>query len=177
MEGLRLKDVAEQVGIQPPSVFAHFEGREAIGDAIAQRILGRIGELLGSAVVGEGPPAERLRQGARLFAGHLMDHPAHTRLLLRDLTRTRTGSELEMWSPVVTEIENGIGALLAEGERSGDFRAIPARAFMAQLEGAILATIGWMGFQEDGQPASPLTREEIQAQAEELAMAIVARRP
>jgi len=42
MEGLRLKDVAESVGIQPPSVFTHFDGREAIGDAVAHRVLEKI---------------------------------------------------------------------------------------------------------------------------------------
>jgi AcrR family transcriptional regulator len=35
MEGFQLKDVAERVGIRPPSIFAHFRSREAVGEAVA----------------------------------------------------------------------------------------------------------------------------------------------
>ena len=56
------------------------------------------------------------------------------------------------------------------------FRELDARSFLPQVEGAILATIGWMGFQEDGRPVVSLSREEVQARAEDLALAMVARR-
>jgi len=46
MEGMRLKDVAARVGIQPPSIFAHFEGREAIGNAVAARVLDQLAALV-----------------------------------------------------------------------------------------------------------------------------------
>ncbi len=138
MEGLRLKDVAERVGIRPPSIFAHFEGRDAIGDAVAQRVLEQLAEVL------------------------------------RDLTRTRSGPELALWSPVVPVIVARIEDLLRRGEREGLFRRVDGRAFLAQIQGAILGNIGWEGFREDGRPVTQLSTRKIQDQAEDLALAYVA---
>jgi AcrR family transcriptional regulator len=176
MEGLRLKDVAERVGIQPPSVFAHFEGREAIGDAVAHRVLEQIASVLEEALGGGGSPEESLRRGARAVAGHLYDRPGHTRMILRDLARTRTGPELALWSPAMARIGRRVDALLAEGVRAGAFRTLPAGAFLPTLEGAIVATIGWSGFREqDGRPAVTLSREEVVERVEDLAWAYVRR--
>jgi AcrR family transcriptional regulator len=174
MEGLRLKDVAERVGIQPPSIFAHFEGRDAIADAVAQRVLEQIAEVLERALANEPDPEKALRRGVRAIAGHLMEHPAHARLMLRDLMRTRSGPELALWSPVVPEITARIEALLRRGEREGLFRRVDGRAFFAQVQGAILGNIGWEGFREDGRPMTQLSSRRIQDQAEDLALAYVA---
>jgi AcrR family transcriptional regulator len=174
MEGLRLKDVAARVGIQPPSIFAHFEGREAIGDAVAQRVLEQLASVLEQALEGEADPEKALRRGVRAIAGHLMEHPAHARLMLRDMMRTRSGPELALWSPVVPLIVGRIEDLLRRGEREGLFRRVEGRAFFAQLQGAILGNIGWDGFREDGRPATKLSARQIQDQAEDLALAYVA---
>jgi len=170
MEGLRLKDVAERVGIQPPSVFTHFEGREAIGDAVAQRVREQISSVLESALDQGGDEVARLRRSARAVAGHLYDHPGHTRLILRDLARTRTGGELSLWTPAMERIGARVDALLAAGVRSGAFRPVPAGAFLPVLEGAIVASLGWSGFREDdGRPAVALPREALVARIEDLA--------
>lgn len=171
MEGLRLKDVARRVGIQPPSIFAHFEGREAIGNAVAHRVLEQLVEVVEGATRGCGSPREAVRQGVRALAGHLYDHPGHARMLLRDLTRTRSGGELAMVSPVLERLERRIGGLLEAGVRQGDFHPVPPRAFMSQIEGAMLASIGWHGFDDDGRPADPIGREAVRDQASDLAMA------
>jgi len=177
MEGLRLKDVAERVGIQPPSVFTHFEGREAIGDAVAHRVLAQIAAVLDAALDERGDEEARLRRGARAVAAHLFDHPGHTRMILRDLARSRSGPELALWSPDLARIGERVEALLAAGARSGAFRLVPTGAFLPVLEGAIAASVGWSGFREaDGRPAVDLTREEIVARIEDLAWAYV-RRP
>ncbi|NNL66268.1 MAG: TetR/AcrR family transcriptional regulator [Myxococcales bacterium] len=173
MEGLRLKDVAERVGIQPPSVFAHFEGRDAIGDGVAQRVLAQIARVLEAALEGGEPPEVRLRRAARAVAEHLFDHPGHTRLILRDLARTRTGSEIELWSPDTERIGERVEALLGEGREAGAFRELPPGAFLPLLEGAIVASIGWAGFREDGQPATTASREAIVDRVEDLAWAYV----
>ena len=174
MEGLRLKDVAERVGIQPPSVFTHFEGREAIGDAVAHRVLDQIAAVLETALAGDGDEETRLRRGARSVAGHLYDYPGHTRMILRDLARSRSGPELELWSPALGRISQEIERLLSAGVRRGVFRPIPTGAFLPVLEGAIVASVGFSGFREnDGRPASDLERDELVARIEDLAWAYV----
>jgi AcrR family transcriptional regulator len=177
MEGLRLKDVARGVGIRPPSVFAHFGGREAIGDAVARRVTGQIAGLFARLLDGGEDPESALRRGVRAFAGHLHDHPCHVRLLLRDLARTRRSSELSLDSPLIGELVERVAALLRAGERAGVFRSVDATAFVSMLEGAILARMGWHGFDDEGRPLLRLTRRRLQAQAEELALALVRPQP
>jgi len=177
MEGLRLKDVAERVGIQPPSVFTHFEGREAIGDAVAQRVLEQISSVLEVALEHGGDEATRLRRGARALAGHLYDHPGHTRLILRRLARTRAGPERSLFSAALERMSTRIDGLLTAGVRSGAFRPVPPGAFLPVLEGAILASVGWAGFREDdGRPAVDLPREALVARVEDLAWAYLRHR-
>jgi AcrR family transcriptional regulator len=174
MEGLRLKDVAERVGIQPPSVFTHFEGREAIGDAVAHRVLEQIAGVLDAALDEGGNEEARLRRGTRAVTAHLYDHPGHVRMILRDLARSRPGPELALWSPALERIEERVDALLSAGARSGAFRPVPLGAFLPVLEGAIVASLGWSGFSgEDGRPAVDLSREEIVARIEDVAWAYV----
>lgn len=174
MEGLRLKDVAERVGIQPPSVFTHFEGREAIGDAVAHRVLEQIAAVLDAALDDGGDEEARLRRGACAVTAHLYDHPGHARMILRDLARSRPGPELVLWSPALRRIEERVEALLVTGAESGAFRPVPIGAFLPVLEGAIVASLGWSGFSgDDGRPAVDLTREEIVERIEDLAWAYV----
>lgn len=178
MAGLRLKDVAERVGIQPPSVFTHFDGREAIGDAVAHRVLDRIARVLETALDEGSDPESRLRRGARAVAGHLYDHPGHTRMLLRDLARTSADDELELSSPAVDRIGKRVDQLLSDGAATGAFRPFPSGAFLPLLEGAIVASIGWAGFRpEDGQPAGELSREALVDRIEDVAWALVRPHP
>lgn len=173
MQGLRLKEVAERVGIQPPSVFAHFDGREAIGDAVAVRVMGALTVVIEKAVSSTNDLEAMLRIGVRAMAEHLYDHPGHTRLLLRDMARTRSGQELAVWSPDVPRLEADIDALLAAGAAQGVFRPIPPATFLPVLEGALCSLIGWAGFAEDGRPVTPLSREEVADRIVDLAWAYV----
>jgi AcrR family transcriptional regulator len=176
MERLRLKDVAERVGIRPPSVFAHFDGREAIGDAVAARIVEQIAGVISNALAESGSPEERVRTGVRAFAAHLWANPAHARMLMRDLARTRRAGELDIYTPLVDVIQDQVARLLAEGESAGVFRKIDPHAFIAQIQGAVLGRIGWAGFHEDGRPAADLAPGELEAQTEDLALGYIRNR-
>lgn len=174
MEGMRLKDVAAQVGIQPPSIFAHFDGREAIGNAVAARVLDQLAALVERETEDRSDPAQALRRGVRAVARHLYDRPAHARLLMRDLARTRSGhEELEMWTPAQNRIEARIAALMEAGLALGRFRPLAPEAFLPIVEGAILALIGWSGFDAEGLPTSPFSRDEIESRAVEVALLCV----
>jgi len=173
MDGLRLSEIAARVGIRPPSIFAHFEGRDAIGDAVAQRVIEQIAGLLGRTLVDDADPEARLRRAVRAYAGHMHDHPSHARLLLRDLARTRGGDHLEMTGPLVGVIGRDVTRLLEDGAKSGCFREYDGGAFVALLQGAVLGSQGWHGYAENGKPHSPLTRSQLQDQAEDLALRLL----
>jgi AcrR family transcriptional regulator len=173
MEGLRLKEVARRVGIRPPSIFAHFEGREAVGNAVARRVVEQIVALFARVLDGPDEPVALVRRGVRAFAGHLHDHPAHVRLLLRDLARNRGGGELDLSSPFLDPVFERVEAILAEGVRGGVFRPVEAAAFVAAIEGFLLARIGWAGFDEEGQPVRRGSRAQLQDEACALALAFL----
>lgn len=174
MAGLRLKDVAERVGIQPPSVFTHFDGREAIGDAVARRVLEQIATVLEQALDAGGSTEARLRRSVRAVAGHLHDHPGHARLILRDWARTRPGPELSLSQPPLDRIGARVEALVCEGVASGGLRPLPPGALMPVLVGAIVASVGWAGFRaEDGRPVGDLDRDALLARVDDLASAYV----
>ncbi len=173
MEGLRLSDVASEVGIRPPSIFAHFEGRDAIGDAVARRVIEEIAALFARVFASGGGPEALVRRGARAFAGHLHDHPSHARMLLRDLARTRDSAELDLSSPAITDLGELMERVLRQGQRAGVFREVSGPAYLAALEGALLARFAWSGFDAEGQPRKPIPRRRFQNEAEEMAMALL----
>jgi hypothetical protein len=114
-----------------------------------------------------------MTRGARTFAGHLHDHPSHVRLLLRDLARTRGSSTLDLSSPLINDLVAGVSELLEDGRQRGELRPIDAGAFIAMLQGAILARIGWAGFDDEGRPLLRLSRRRLQDEAEHLARALL----
>jgi AcrR family transcriptional regulator len=170
MAGLVMKDVAAAVGVRPPSLFAHFGGREAIGDAVAQRVMVRIAEIFDRVLNdASGDPESLMREGVRAYAGHLYDHPADVRMILRDLARVRGGGGIDLSGPVIEELGVGIGALLARGVATGCFRPVDTGAFMSLVQGSVVGAIGWYGFGENGEALVPRSRAEIQDDAEALA--------
>jgi AcrR family transcriptional regulator len=178
MEGLRLVDVAAEVGIRPPSLFAHFAGREAIGDAVAERVVQRIAGVF-APVLGEGSddPRAVLRRGVRAFAAHLYDHPADVRMLLRDLARVRGGEEMDLSSPVIDALARRIGAVIEAAAERGRCRPLPAGDFMAAVQGATLGILAWSGFGESGEPLHGRSREDVLADVERMALALLAGEP
>ncbi len=168
-EGLQLKEVAEQVGIRPPSVFAHFDGRQGIADAIGERILAQLVRRLGRVLDRYDDPEEAVRQGIGSLVDHLLDNPAHVRLLLRDLARSSQSLDVDLSSPEMSQMFTRIGEVLSEGERRGVFRRVRAVSFLAQVEGAILANIAFSGWDDSGRPRTPVKRGELRREAQAFA--------
>lgn len=174
MEGLTVKEVARRVGIRPPSLYAHFAGREDLGDAVARRVVLQIASLLEEVLERGGGAEAVLRRGVRAFAAHLYDHPAHVRLLLRDLARLRDGPELDLSSPRFDAMRRHVDALLTEEGGEGSARRIDAEALLSQVEGALLGRLAWQGFDEEGRPRALPPRRRFLDDAEALVGALLA---
>ena len=82
-DSLRLRDIAEPIGIRVPSIYGHFDGRDAVLAAVAQRYIESLREQF--PYDGESDPTKALVDGVRQLVRHLAAHPAYTRLKLRDL--------------------------------------------------------------------------------------------
>lgn len=173
VEGFQIKDVAEAVGIRPPSVFAHFKGREDIASEVAARIVDQIAVLLGQSIARENEPMAAIRAAVRDFVAHLVAHPAHVRLLLRDLAQAEAGAGFHRLDETIGRIDGQLRPLIDWGRSEGVFRDVATRPLLPMIQGAILTRIAWAGFDAEGQPRIAESLDDLQREAEDLIVAYV----
>jgi len=175
MEGFQLKDVAERIGIRPPSIFAHFAGRDAIAQAIAERMLLRIRDLL---VAGDDEdPEEVTVRWVRGLVSYMVTNTAHLRIFLRDMAHAG--------SPGVNEYENGyiqvemgnnIASVIHRGVERGVFREVRVEGLMAIVFGAVVTLLVWDGWDDAGNPVPGVPIETVQDEIEDLVRGYLAPR-
>ena len=83
VEGLRLKDIAEEVGIKMPSLYSHFDSRGQIIERIGERVVTSLSALFEDEP--DTPPLDHLLKNLRRFAIGLMSNPSYVRILLLDI--------------------------------------------------------------------------------------------
>jgi len=121
-EGASMADLAESVGLRKASLFHHFASKDALYNAVFERLVQTLGGLIVDAAMStEGTVVERLDRMTDSFVGALGIQVAASRLLLRELmdwgpfVRVRYG---ETWLPVLQAAEK----FVEEGQRDGVFR-------------------------------------------------------
>ena len=150
IEGMRLRDLAEPIGIRVPSIYAHFRGREDVLTGVAERYIAHLTDQFPD---DGGPDAmATLDKGVRRYAEFLARHTAYARLLLRDMA-VGGMPELKQASggTMVEHIETGplapmhqrVRDILARGARSGQFRPIPIEVFSRALFGLVLVSLAY----------------------------------
>jgi AcrR family transcriptional regulator len=173
-EGFQLKDVADAVGIRPPSVYAHFESRDAICRAVAQRLYDGI--VAAVRIDQTRDPMEALLQLLEDYVRYLADRPAHLRLVLRDLAYTAFPSE-DPETPSMEEawqaMSKAFRALVQRGIDAGRFRPLRPDSVQAQLVGAIATNLCWGGWDEAGNPIAGVPIEEIVRESQDLAVRLL----
>jgi AcrR family transcriptional regulator len=76
-EAVTLRAVAREVGIAAPSIYAHFEDRDAIVLAVVVRIFDELRDAIVTGVNSAGPdPVDRLVAGCAGYVAYGLDHPA-----------------------------------------------------------------------------------------------------
>jgi AcrR family transcriptional regulator len=173
IEGMQVKEIAARVGIRPPSVFAHFAGKDDIVSAVVERMLRRIEALFDAPP--EGTPEEELRARTRRLVFFLMDNPADARIVLREWAQAGAPDveRYDLRSRLLDKIYGRVTAVLRRGEAEGQFRRLRAECFVAQLLGAILGQLAWMGWDVAGHPRPLVSRQQLVRDAEHLAVALV----
>lgn len=173
VERLELKDIAERVGIRSPSVFAHFDGLDAVVQAVGKRLVERIILSWRPFDIVE-TPEKRLRRGVRGLVEHFAENPATVRLLLRGMSGpTRQGEERQRIDAMRAMIAQPIGHLFKLGIEAGEFRKVRVEAFMAQMLGGIMINLVFVGWDENGKLKDTVPLSRLQREAEELAVGIV----
>lgn len=170
LEGFQLKDVADRVGIRPPSVFAHFKGRDAIAQAVSVRLVEGISVLM--TVEAEEPPADVIRRWCRELVTHLDQNPAHLRLILRDMAQASSPQVMSYESAalLIEQMQERLEHVLVRGTKAGVFRRVRTESVIALVLGAIISNLVWEGFDSAGRPKPGVAVAQVQREVEELAI-------
>ena len=170
---MQVKEIAARVGIRPPSVFAHFAGKDDIVGAVVERLLRRIEALFDAPA--EGTPEEEVRARTRRLVLFLIDNPADARIVLREWAQAGAPDveRYDLRARLLDKIYGRVTTLLQRGAAAGHFRRVQAESFVAQLLGAILAQLAWMGWDVTGHPRPLVSRQQLVRDAEHLAVALV----
>jgi AcrR family transcriptional regulator len=86
-----LRQVAAAAGYSPAGLYAHFAGREAILDALADEVRTELAAALERAVEAQAEPVAQLVSLGEAYVAFALEHPAEFELLFR-YTRTRKRS-------------------------------------------------------------------------------------
>ena len=113
LAALSLRDLAQRVGMQAPSLYQYFDSKQAIYDAMFAQANQALAERL-SGLEGTGDPVEELRLAARVFVEFSVEDPARYQLLFQ---RTIPGFEPspESYGPAVELLQRGQVLLAAAG--------------------------------------------------------------
>ena len=104
VEGVAVRDLAREMGITASSLYNHFPGKQALYDAVLERGLGPIVDVVAGQ---DGLEPERVHATLDRLTAHLARHPHLARLLQRAL--------LEESPAVQALLERWIGSLYREG--------------------------------------------------------------
>jgi AcrR family transcriptional regulator len=91
-EGTSMNDVAERVGMRKASLFYHFATKDALYEAVLERLVASLQAALEAIYVSSGTYEERLDAITETLVTVLASHPYAARLLLR---------EAMDWGPVI----------------------------------------------------------------------------
>ena len=107
VDGVAVRDLAQELGLTPSSLYNHFPGKQALYEAVLERGLKPIVEMLQSDEQRGAVTRESVASAVDTLVAHLGDHPHFPRLLQRAL--------LEDTSSVRDLIARWVGPLSREG--------------------------------------------------------------
>lgn len=80
-EALSMRQIAEQIGYTPTTIYRHFANKDALLMRIAQAGMHLMGARMHAAATSTDDPVERLQALGRAYVGFALAHPLHFRLM------------------------------------------------------------------------------------------------
>jgi AcrR family transcriptional regulator len=133
-EGTSMNDVAEAVGVRKASLFYHFETKEALYEAVLDRLIATIAMPLGAAYEAQGTWEERLVNAADTVTSVIASHPHAAKLLLREAMDWGPVARGELSGHVVAVLEAS-AAFIRAGQEAGVFAKADPRQIVVTLIG------------------------------------------
>lgn len=133
-----LKNIASDVGIKAPSIYAHFSSKEELFAEVSERSFNEHQKFFSSLIEEHRSDAPRKRLHA-IFLGvqnfyqehpELVDFHLRTTFGFSSATDNRRAASFERWD---TELAESICEIYLEGQQAGDFGMLSADAFTSHL--------------------------------------------
>lgn len=149
-DGFTLQEVADRVGIRPPSIFSHFKGTAALTEAVFNRILDGATKAIANAEVTT--PTKTLMEVTEEFTRFMALNPAHTRLTLQQFasgnSQDAAFQRFDSGAEAVEEMLGKLDALIQLGIEQGEIRpGLDRKHFGGFLVGAVLLRLAWTDFE------------------------------
>ncbi len=179
VEEMRLKDIADAIGIRIPSIYRHFENREAIIAELARAMVDELALFLTPDP--ELPPVAWVESWARGLVWFFANKPGYGRMILRDLaTPGGFGPISTALGPIeeapninaVARITESFRAAHQRGVATGVFTRPVDPTFFSIMFGAILVSLAWPYAGASG-PVGVAELERLQAQSARLSLSLL----
>ena len=146
--GLSVRAVAEAAGVNPGMFHYHFGTKDDFLRAVLQQVYEEMFEGLNGALVHEGPPLDRLREGLVVVGGLLREH----RRVFARVWMDAVAGEAVAAEFMRRNAPRHLGVLLAlleEARARGDLRELPPVQRVVLLMGSVLLPIVFGGGMAD----------------------------
>ncbi len=165
----RLEAVASRVGIRRASIVYYFKDKEALYEAVLDRVLGGLLHAIEPVLSGPGPPGDRIETAVATWVDYVGEHPSLARILLRevaDAAPDRHPALLRHMEPFrnlvrdqVVERDDFDGSQLAP---------IDPLNMASTVVGATVFLVAAMPFLVPNRAISPLSPEHLAAHRDEM---------
>ncbi|HEY8041594.1 MAG TPA: TetR/AcrR family transcriptional regulator [Polyangiaceae bacterium] len=119
-EGTSMNDVAERVGMRKASLFYHFATKDALYEAVLDRLVATLRDALEAIYASTGSYAERIQAVTDTVVNVLGTHPFAARLLLREAMDWGPVIQGKLGDHIIEVLEAG-AAFVRAGQADGAF--------------------------------------------------------
>jgi AcrR family transcriptional regulator len=161
-EGTSMNDVAERVGMRKASLFYHFATKDALYEAVLDRIVTQVGASLTAVYAGQGSLVERLEAAADATSRAFSERPFVARLLLREAMDWGPVIRGKLLGTVMTVLEGG-AQFIALGQREGVFVAGDPKQLVLTALGAHILPFAVVQLVERYAGTDPFAPEFVEA--------------
>ena len=135
---LSVAAVARRVGFSPAALYRHFPGKDAIMDAVLERMGTRMGAIVEAAAAGEGDEVDALRRLHALHTDLVRQNQAVFPVLLSEAFQAGTADRRRRLFAVISGYVDRVAALIRRGQRRSVIRRdVPSRALAMLFLGTV----------------------------------------
>lgn len=122
VEAVSVRAVARRVGVTAPSLYLHFADKQALLDAVCDRVFGALDTALRAASADAPHPLEALRRQGVAYVEFALANPEHYRVVMmrRHSATDEQYADLAMAGAAFGHLVATVGACVAAGVFAGD---------------------------------------------------------